>query len=226
MAQAGFDWLLIDIEHSFIGRESLRNIIMAVEGRGCVPIVRVREQDIDSIKLSLDCGAGGVVIPRISTRDMAAWAVRHTKYAPIGLRGVGPMRASRYGANWEEYLRRANESTLTIVQIEDLEGFNNLRDIITTPGLDGIFIGPDDLSQSIEFARAKGKWDRNLADVMDEILAQAVASKVPVGTVCMTVENYKRLVSRGLLMPTIGSDLDYMRDGAAAGRRQFLPSTS
>lgn len=218
MAQAGFDWLMIDVEHSYIGPESLRNIIMAVDRYECAPIVRTKVDDIDSIKLSLDSGAMGVIIPQINTAEDAHWAVTHTKYAPLGKRGVGAQRATAYGTRWDEYMSRANEQVLTIVQIEDQQAVDNLPHILSTPGLDGIFIGTFDLSQSMGIL--PGQADPRLDESVDRVIAAARAKDLAVG-ICVTWDNVDSFGSKGVTMPTLGADVEFMFETARACTKKW-----
>ena len=218
MAQAGFDWLLIDVEHSHIGPESLRNIIMAVDRYECAPIVRTKVGDIDSIKVSLDAGAMGVIIPQINTPEEAQWAVTHTKYAPLGKRGIGALRATSYGTRWDEYLSQANEQILTIVQIEDRHAVDNLPHILSTPGLDGIFVGAFDLSQSMGIL--PGQADPRLDATVDQVIDAARSRDLVVGA-CVTWDNVDSLVSKGVTMPIIGADVEFMFETARACTKKW-----
>jgi 2-keto-3-deoxy-L-rhamnonate aldolase RhmA len=218
MAQAGFDWLMIDMEHSYIGPEALRNIIMAADRGDCAPIVRTKVGDIDSIKLSLDSGAKGVIIPQINTPEQAQWAVRHTKYAPIGKRGIGAQRATGYGVRWDEYMTRANEQILTIVQVEDQQAVDNLSGILSTPGLDGIFIGTFDLSQSMGIL--PGKADSKLDAVIDRVIREARARNLAVG-ICAGWDNLDAFLAQGVTMPTLGADVEFMFETARECARKW-----
>ena len=218
MAQAGFDWLMIDVEHSYIGPDALRNILMAVDRYECAPIVRTKVGDIDSIKLSLDSGAMGVIIPQINTPEEAQWAVTHTKYAPLGKRGIGAQRATAYGTRWSEYMRQANDQILTIVQIEDQLAVDNLPDILSTPGLDGVFIGTLDLSQSMGIL--PGQPDPRLEESVDRVIDVARSRSLAVG-ICANWDNVDSFVSKGVTMPTLGADVDFMFDTARACMKKW-----
>jgi 2-keto-3-deoxy-L-rhamnonate aldolase RhmA len=213
MGHAGFDWLMIDMEHSHISPETLRNLIMATDRFSCAPIVRTKVGDIDSIKLSLDAGAKGVIIPQINTPDEAQWAVKHTKYAPVGKRGIGALRASAYGTRWDEYMTRANDMVQTIVQIEDQQAIDNLSAILSTPGLDGIFIGTYDLSQSMGIL--PGKQDPRLDRVVEDVISAARAKNLAVG-ICTVWDNIDSYVTKGVNMPTLGADVEFLFESARA----------
>lgn len=218
MALAGFDWLMIDMEHSYIGPESLRNILIAVDGHKCAPIVRTKVGDIDSIKVSLDSGAMGVIVPQINTPGEARWAVKHSKYAPLGKRGIGAMRATDYETRWDEYLVQANEQVLTIVQIEDQQAIDNLSHILNTPGLDGIFIGTGDLSQSMGIL--PGRTDPRLEKSVDRVIGEARARDLAVG-ICTTPDDLDSFVDKGVTMPTLGADISFMFETARASAEKW-----
>jgi 2-dehydro-3-deoxyglucarate aldolase len=149
MADAGFDWLCIDMEHSVIDNYTAEQLIAIIEAKGCVPYVRVGENDPLIIKRVLDAGAKGVIVPMINSAEDARKAVDSVKYPPVGTRGVGLARAQGYGFNFEKYARKVNDETTVIAQIEHVEAVNNLEEILKVDGIDGTIIGPYDLSGSL-----------------------------------------------------------------------------
>ena len=138
MAGAGFDFIIIDMEHSPTGFGHVRELIMAVERR-CAPIVRVKANSPECISAILDLGPAGVMVPRVNTREQAACAVRHAKYHPLGARGFGPYRVSDYTRNLREVLECANQKQMLWVQIEDKEAVENVSQIAAVPGIDAFF---------------------------------------------------------------------------------------
>jgi len=147
MADAGFDWLCVDLEHSVIDYYGAEKLIATIEAKGCVPYVRVGAND-----------------PLINSKIDAEKAVNAVKYPPLGNRGVGLARAQRYGFNFEEYADTINNETRVIAQIEHIDAINNLEDIITVDGIDGTIIGPYDLSGSMG---KPGKYeDSDVVDVL------------------------------------------------------------
>ncbi|MBI4530181.1 MAG: aldolase [Candidatus Latescibacteria bacterium] len=145
---AGFDFVIIDMEHGPIRVETAQTLCMAADGVGLAPIIRVRKNDEAEILSALDVGAAGVQIPQISTREDALHAVKASKYGPVGERGLSPLtRAWDYskqrGAAWH------NEQTMVIVHVEGTRGIQNLDEIVAVEGLDVIFLGPYDLSNSL-----------------------------------------------------------------------------
>ena len=149
MADSGFDWLCIDLEHSVIDYTGAQLLIMAIQSKGLKAFVRVGENNQRIIKRVLDAGADGIIVPSVNSEEDALKAVRAVKYPPNGARGVGLARAQGYGFNFEEYRDvKAKEITL-IAQIEHINAINELDAIIQVEGIDGTFIGPYDLSGSM-----------------------------------------------------------------------------
>ena len=149
MADAGFDWLCVDMEHSVTDYFEAQQLIAAIQSKGLKAFVRVGENNTRIIKRVLDSGADGIIVPMVCSKEDAVKAVEAAKYPPAGKRGVGLARAQKYGFGFEEYKnKKANEITV-IAQIEHIDAINNLSDIIETDGIDGTFIGPYDLSGSM-----------------------------------------------------------------------------
>ena len=149
MAKAGNDWLVVDMEHSSIDISAAENIIRVIQLCGLPALVRVGENNANLIKRVMDCGASGVVVPMVNTKEDAIRAVQAVKYPPYGTRGVGLARAQGYGTIFEEYRQWvANESSV-IVQIEHIQAVENIEDILSVDGIDGFIIGPYDLSASL-----------------------------------------------------------------------------
>lgn len=149
MADAGFDWLAIDMEHTTTSPRTAEAMIRVVESRGVAPLVRVGANDPVLIKLAMDAGAAGVIVPMVQSADDARAAVASVKYPPAGTRGVGIARAHRYGPGFEEYASTINEKSVVIAQIEHRSAILSLADIQAVPGIDATLIGPYDLSASV-----------------------------------------------------------------------------
>ena len=156
MAQAGFDWLVVDMEHTGIGTPEQFQLIQVIELAGSVPLVRVGANDPLLIKRALDAGAHGVVIPMVNTVADAKNAVSAAHYPPRGTRGAGLSRAQEYGLGFAGYKKRADETTLVVVQIEHIKAVENLEQIVAVDGIDAFIIGPYDLSGSLG---KPGEWD-------------------------------------------------------------------
>ncbi|MDJ0917145.1 MAG: aldolase/citrate lyase family protein [Woeseiaceae bacterium] len=151
LSQAGFDWLIVDMEHAPVDLDSLLHQLQAMGNSGnCVPFVRSPWNDAVAIKRILDAGALGIVIPYVNTKAQAEAAVSACKFPPDGTRGAAMSpRAARYGSMSSEYFAKANEETVVIVSVETKDAIQNLDEILSVPGIDGIFIGPMDLAVSL-----------------------------------------------------------------------------
>jgi 2-dehydro-3-deoxyglucarate aldolase len=149
MARAGFDWLVIDMEHSVIELSETQEMIQAMDGAGTPSIVRLTSNDANLIKRVMDAGAHGIMVPNINSAADARRAVAATYYPPKGKRGVGLARAQGYGASFESYCQWLDENALVIVMIEHIDGVKSADEILTVSGVDGYMIGPYDLSASL-----------------------------------------------------------------------------
>ena len=156
MADAGFDWLCVDLEHSTTDYNEAQLLISAIQSKGIKAYVRVGENNARIIKRVLDAGADGIIVPSVNSKEDAIKAVNAVNYPPIGKRGVGLARAQNYGFNFEDYRDGKAKNITLIVQIEHINAINELEEIINTDGIDGTFIGPYDLSGSIG---KPGNWD-------------------------------------------------------------------
>jgi 2-keto-3-deoxy-L-rhamnonate aldolase RhmA len=146
-AAAGFDWIWLDMEHGLLDVVDVQRAAMAA---GSVPcLVRVPVNEEVWIKRVLDTGVEGLIIPQINTAEQAECAVQLTRYPPEGNRSVGISRAHSYGFHFGDYIARANRNLTLLVQIENIQAVENLEAILAVPGVDGIFIGPYDLSASM-----------------------------------------------------------------------------
>jgi len=149
MADIGFDWLCVDMEHSVIDYFEAEQLIATIQSRDIKAFVRVGENNTRIIKRVLDAGADGIIVPMVNSREDAQKAVDAVKYPPDGKRGVGLARAQKYGFGFEEYKQGSAKNIVLIAQIEHIDAIKNLDDILQTDGVDGTFIGPYDLSGSM-----------------------------------------------------------------------------
>jgi 2-keto-3-deoxy-L-rhamnonate aldolase RhmA len=174
------DFVWIDSEHAALPIERVQGHIMATRGSQTTPIVRVANNDPVLIKPVLDAGAAGVIVPLVRTVDDVRLAVSACRYPPEGVRGFGPRRASGYGARGgEEYCRGANETVITIVQIEQREALANLDAILSVPGLTSVVVGPNDLAASLGYTGQPRHAE--VIRAIDTVIAKARAAKIPMG---------------------------------------------
>ncbi|CAH0034039.1 unnamed protein product [Clonostachys rhizophaga] len=174
VALTGLDGIIIDAEHGHIGDDSMHNSVAAISSLGVSPIIRIRGPAHDIIKRALDTGAHGIMVPQINNAQEAAQIVASSKFPPQGVRGQGSaFPAIGHGLTTPEYMKSANETILTMIQIETREGVENVDAIAATPGVDLVFIGPNDLAQSLlGYTPARGDEPEFVAAV-DKIIAAA-----------------------------------------------------
>jgi len=198
MGFAGFDFVIIDAEHGPISMQSAQNMIRSAETANITPIIRVSSNDEALILRALDIGAQGIEIPQINSKSQAIKAVKSVKYSPQGERGVCRyVRAANYSSMDKfEYFKSANEETMIIAHIEGVEGINNLDEILSVPGIDVIFIGPYDLSQSLGIP---GQVNHSLVvEKMKEVVLKCKQNKIAVGTFADDIKTAKSWVSLGV----------------------------
>ncbi|MBI4296616.1 MAG: hypothetical protein HY667_05825 [Chloroflexi bacterium] len=223
LSRQGFDFLLLDGEHSPLGFETLQRMMQAMNGTDCMPIVRPQWNDPVIIKRVLDIGAYGVLIPWVNSRAEAEAAVRACKYPPAGIRGYGPRRAAMLDSN---YFATANDELLITIQIETDQALRNLDDILSVPGIDACYIGPYDLSCSLGFG-IPPKWDepRYLA-AFDRVLEVSQRHGIAAGMFA-TIDNIKWAVEKGFRFNTVDNADTFLIRGAqmalAQARQAKLP---
>ncbi len=149
MASAGFDWLVVDIEHTSIDLSTVHNLIATIQSNNMKALVRVSKNEEVIIKRVLDMGADGIIVPMVTSKKEALEAIDYAKYPPIGKRGVGLFRAQKYGLGFEDYKKWVNDELVVIAQIEHIDAVENIDEILEVDGIDGTIIGPYDLSGSM-----------------------------------------------------------------------------
>lgn len=211
LARAGFDWVLIDLEHAPGDVHLLAQQIQAMQDSDTVPIVRAWWNDFVGIKRILDAGAFGVLVPYVNTREEAESAVKACKYPPAGIRGIaGSPRAMGFGKYKNDYISCANDEILVITQVETREAVNNLDEILLTEDLDGLFIGPMDLATS--FGYLGDPTAQEVKDTIAQIEEKVFASGKFLGTVSGSWEQAQALYDRGYRFVSL------MADGTALTR--------
>ena len=196
-AKAELDWLVIDLEHSVINISEAADLIRVIDLCGVAPLVRLTSNDPDQIKRMMDAGAHGIIVPMVKTVNEATNAVAATRYEPKGNRGVGLARAQGYGANFQEYLNWQNESVTIIVQIEHVDALKNVNDILDVDGVDGLIIGPYDLSASMGIPGQFG--NKEFTEALDYIKKCAQQKNSIIGTHIVEPEHsrLKQAISEG-----------------------------
>ena len=219
VAGAGFDWLLLDSEHSPVDIENLLTQLQAAAPYASHPIVRVPWNDMVTVKRVLDVGAQSLLIPYVQDADEARSAVAHTRYPPAGVRGVaGTTRATRFG-RVKDYAKRAHEEICVLVQVETQSALKNIEAICGIDGVDGVFIGPADLHASLGYAgeTANAKVKPLIDDAIRRIRK---AGKAP-GILTPNEADARHWLECGALFVAVGSDAGLLARGADALAAKF-----
>lgn len=178
-SRAGYDMVVIDLEHSVISIDTAADLIRVIDLCGSSPIVRLTSNHPDQIKRVMDAGAHGIIVPMVTTVEEAHRAVAAIRYAPEGIRGVGLARAQRYGDGFNEYFDWQRNGPIVIVQIEDKNALEKLESILKVPGVDGFIIGPYDMSCSMGIP---GQFDHpEFKEFLDYILETSKKLSIPAG---------------------------------------------
>jgi 2-dehydro-3-deoxyglucarate aldolase len=149
MAAAGFDWLVLDMEHSVLELSEIQTLIQVLDGKQCPSIVRLTSNHPDQIKRVMDAGATGVMVPMVKSAEDARAAVQSVYYPPRGQRGVGLARAQGYGSSFQKYRSWLEENAVIVAMIEHVDAVNSIDEILAVDGIDAYIIGPYDLSGSM-----------------------------------------------------------------------------
>lgn len=212
MGCAGFDWCVIDMEHTPLDQMEVIHLLQAAAGTPMVPVVRVPWNDTVMIKRVLDAGATTLLIPFVQNAQEAADAVAATRYPPQGRRGMAGMsRASRFGT-FPNYLTRANEGMAVIVQLETPHAINQLEAIAAVDGVDALFIGPGDLSATM--GHVGQLTHPEVLALTAEAVRRAHAAGRPIGTVGGTPEVVQQYRDMGFDFVAIASDLGLLMRAA------------
>jgi 2-keto-3-deoxy-L-rhamnonate aldolase RhmA len=224
LASLGVDWLLFDTEHGPATLETTEDLIRAAERGGVLPVTRVAANDPALIKQALDRGAFGILVPLVNSAAEARGAVRAAKYPPDGIRGVAGTRVNRFGMDLPQYFAAWNEVVLVACQVETAEAVEHVEEIAAVPGLDVVFIGPNDLSANLGVFR---QFDHpTFTDAVQRVHQAAQAHGVAVGYLAAGVEEALACVSRGFVFVGAGSDARLLGSAAAAlvsGIRKGMP---
>lgn len=211
-ADAGFDWVFLDMEHGALDLNDVQRIAQAVNDR-CPCVVRVPTNDRMWIGKVLDLGVSGIIIPQVNSAADAERAVRAAKYPPQGERGVGLGRASNYGANLNSYLQTANADTAIIAQIEHKDAAANVEAIANVPGVDALMIGPFDLSGSFGIP---GQLDApEVQAAITRVREFGQAHKIPLSIFTPDVPRAQRAISEGYTLMLVSTDNLIFVRGAA-----------
>ncbi|MDX1968338.1 MAG: aldolase/citrate lyase family protein [Planctomycetaceae bacterium] len=211
MARIGFPWLTVDLEHSPIGWTDAGLLFGAIADAGCVCLARVPRGDHDYIKRVLDAGAHGIVVPMVNTVEEAKLAIAAAKYPPAGNRSVGgAMHAMNFDATAGDYYKYANDEILVVLQTESPEGVRNADEIYSLPGVDAIFVGPNDLTFQMRSPDGADPSPEEFEAMLQRILAAGKKAGTPVGLHVQSIEQAERRIAEGWQFIALGSELRFM----------------
>jgi 4-hydroxy-2-oxoheptanedioate aldolase len=216
LARSGFDWLTIDVEHSLVNMETTTHMLGSIADAGGIGLCRVPSNRHDHIKRMLDNGAHGVVVPMVNTRAEAEEAVAACLYPPQGTRSVG---GSTHALNWSatpsDYYAKVNEEVLVVLQCEHIMAVKDFEKVYSVPGIDAVFVGPNDLAASMRTPDGKPPAPEAFQQALRDILAGCKKLGVAAGIHTFSADEAKAKIAEGWQFIAIASELKMMVDGAA-----------
>ncbi len=213
MAHQGFDSITVDMQHGVVDYQTAVTMLTAISTTDTVPLVRVPWLDPGIIMKSLDAGAYGVICPMVNTGDDAEKLIQCMRYPPRGGRSFGPVRALLYAG--ADYPKHANETVIAFAMIETAQALDNIDDILSTDGLDAIYVGPADLSNSLGCTPKLDQDEKPVVEAIDMILAKAKEHGVVAGLHNGSAEYALKMIEKGFQFCSIASDARFL---AAAAR--------
>ena len=215
MARVGFDWITLDMEHSPADWETAAQIFGSIADAGGVPLVRVPSNSHENVKRALDSGAYGIIFPMVNSVEEAERAVAACKYPPFGNRSVGgALHTLNFDTDSATYFERANEEILVIIQTEHIDAVKRCEQIYRVPGIDGIFVGPNDLLSSMGKTPAMDSNDPEFIAALKRVRETAVACNLAPGIHVANPEAALRRVSEGWKFIAVSSELGFMQERA------------
>ena len=219
IADGGFDWVIVDDEHSTFNPETLLHMLMAFKATETVPLIRLPWNDAIMVKKALDMGFDGVMLPGIGTVADVRAAVSACRYPPAGRRGFGPIRVSAYGKDTEEYARLANASVFCIIQIENISAGKQIGEIVKIPGIDGILVGPNDMSGTADcFLDTENP---KVVETIRKVYEGARSAEIPYGGAGGNLGTLPRDLSDGCQFLFLGGDIGFLQEGMANAIKAF-----
>ena len=211
MACVGFDWLTVELEHTPTNLETAATIFAIVSASGSVPLVRVPWNTAENIKRVLDTGAWGIVVPMVNSRGEAEAAVAAARYAPRGNRSIGgQLHAVNFATDPATYYARANDEILVVVMVEHVKGVEAVDEILSVPGIDAVFIGPNDLHHSMGKPPCFESDDPAFTDALAHVLKSARKHRVAPGIHVADSAAARRRLAEGFQFIAIASEAGMM----------------
>lgn len=218
LARQPVDWLAIDAEHAPVGVETLAQMAASIsDANGPAPLVRISQASTENIKQAFDAGAYGVIAPMMNTREEVECVVAWSKFPPAGQRSFGSAYAGlSFDLSMADYLRQANEQTLTIIQIESQAALSNLDAMFSVPGVDLVFVGPVDLSISLGLDPLPENPHPIFLEALREIQGAAQAHHLPLGIYCSNGKAAAERIRQGFLLVNVANDAFLLQRGLLA----------
>jgi len=214
LSHAGYDAVTIDHQHGMFGLDRVITLLQAVSGGPAMPMVRCSHLDLAEIGKLLDAGAYGLICPSIDTAEQCVELVSACRYPPVGRRSFGPSRGLLYGG--PDYVQHADTTVQVWAMIESRQALENLEEIVAVPGLDGVYVGPNDMALSLGVPPATSPVAPEVQDALSRVAAFAHGAGVAVGAYCADAQMAAQLVADGYDLVTPGNDIVLLREGAAA----------
>ena len=216
LAHAGYDWLSIEMEHNGLDMAGVQQMLMAMSGTDSIPIARIPSSAPVYIQRALDIGAMGILVPMVRSAAEAEAIVRATRYPPAGARSFGPLRASKYTVEYEEYFERANDNILVVLMLETKEAFDDLEEITAVPGVDAMYAGRFDLSLSLGLNPMQEDSLPPIEAALERALAVGRQNGVAMGYGCGSPEELRMRVDQGFTFMCYATDYNLIVDTARA----------
>jgi 4-hydroxy-2-oxoheptanedioate aldolase len=211
MARTGFDWLTVELEHTPMNHETAAASFAIIAACGKVPLARIPWNSVENIKRVLDTGAYGVVVPMVNTKADAEAVVSAARYAPLGNRSIGgQLHASNFETDASTYYSRANEEILVVVMLEQVQAVENADEILSVPGIDAFFIGPNDLHNSMGKPPAFESDAPEFVQALEHLLAVGRKRGVPSGIHVADAAAAQRRITQGFQFIAVGSETGMM----------------
>jgi 4-hydroxy-2-oxoheptanedioate aldolase len=220
LAHAGFDWLVVETEHNGLDSAEVEHMLMAMNGTDAIPLVRVPSAAPVFIQRALDMGALGIVVPMVHSAAEVDAIVCATRYPPQGTRSFGPLRASRYTLDNQDYFTRVNDNVLVVCILETKEAVDHLEDILAVPGIDALFLGPFDLCLSLGLDPMKQPHPE-IESIIRRALALCRQHGIAMGMGAGTPEELRARQAQGVTMLGYGPDYAMLVKAATAGLAAF-----
>jgi 4-hydroxy-2-oxoheptanedioate aldolase len=211
LSYAGYDAVTIDLQHGMFGLDGAVRLVQAVSAGPAVPMVRVSTLNPAEIGKLLDAGAYGLICPSIDSAEQCATLVAACRYPPTGGRSYGPARGVLYGG--QDYVDAADDTVQVWAMVESKAALDHVEEIVAVPGLDGIYVGPNDLALSLGVTPATVPVAAEVTAALARVLAVAHAAGVAVGAYCADAQMARRLADDGFDLVTPGNDVVLLRDG-------------